>query len=89
MKDIYCLKCKSKTKNGEVTLKKTKRGTQCAMTACEACGTKKSCFVTKLDLPEVTKKEGAGFEQDFSKFTMKHIRPLVVSPTGLLRFPNL
>lgn len=47
---MYCVKCKKKTSDGPVTIKKTKNGRLMKTAKCEVCGTMKHVFVKKDEM---------------------------------------
>lgn len=51
---IHCLKCKTHTRNGKMTMHTTQKGGQMVKTTCHQCGAKKCRFV----------KKGSGFFDD-------------------------
>ena len=45
--NIYCMKCKSKTKTNNVRLEQTKNGKPILKGICASCGSKKAQFIKK------------------------------------------
>ena len=44
---IYCLKCKKRTSNGEVSISTTSKNRNIQKTKCVICNTKKNRFIKK------------------------------------------